>query len=139
MTTIATDGKTMAADTRLSGSYIEQFEAVKLFRIGGVVYGVAGEDWSHCMAYVDWVKGGRSEDCKPTNASEFNALFVENGKVYLEGASLRPIENGSLNAIGSGKSFAMGAMLAGATPAQAVKIAMKLDPITGGKIRTMKC
>jgi len=138
MTTIATDGKTMASDTLLSGSFREQFDSVKLFRIDNAVYGISG-DWGLSMAYIDWVRAGRPKDDKPDASGQWNALFVKDGKIWWEGEGLRPIENGTPNAIGSGKDFAMGAMLAGATPSQAVKIAMMLDTSTGGKIRTMKC
>lgn len=41
-------------------------------------------------------------------------------------------------AIGSGWAFAEGAMLAGSTSKDAVKIAAKKDSCTGGKIKTIK-
>jgi len=42
------------------------------------------------------------------------------------------------HSIGTGETYAMGAMDAGATAKQAVKIAKKRDLYTGGKIRTFK-
>lgn len=42
----------------------------------------------------------------------------------------------SVVAFGSGLKFAMGAMMAGATPTEAVKIASELDVRTGGEIHT---
>ena len=41
-------------------------------------------------------------------------------------------------AIGSGANFAMGALLAGANSIEAVKIAIKLVPYSGGKVNSVK-
>jgi ATP-dependent protease HslVU (ClpYQ) peptidase subunit len=40
-------------------------------------------------------------------------------------------------AVGSGSDFALGALAAGATPQEAVKIATQLDAYTGGKVRVV--
>lgn len=41
-------------------------------------------------------------------------------------------------AIGSGAGFAMAAMLAGATAVEAVKIGIRLDPYSGGKVTALR-
>jgi ATP-dependent protease HslVU (ClpYQ) peptidase subunit len=41
-------------------------------------------------------------------------------------------------AIGSGSTTALGAMHAGATTAQAIKAATKVDPFTGMGVKTLK-
>jgi len=41
-------------------------------------------------------------------------------------------------AVGSGQQFATAAMYMGATAEEAVKVAMALDPNTGGDIQTLK-
>ena len=138
MTTIATDGKTMAADTQQSGAFIGQIDATKLYKIKGVVYGFAGTP-SIYIKYVEWVKLGRPEDDKPDTEDKWSVIYIVDGTIWYEHHTLIPIKVGYPYATGSGCKYAMGAMLAGATPGQAVKIAIKLDSDTGGKVRTMKC
>ena len=54
MTTIATDGKQMAADTLQVGEYIDQVESAKIFRIKGEIVGIAG-DYSEARQYLEWL------------------------------------------------------------------------------------
>ena len=139
MTTIATDGKTMAADTeRHARAFILQQDAIKMFRINGVVYGVAG-DPACAEKYLGWVRMGCPKETEPSPDGEWVVTFVRFGKIWHVNSSLAPMEVGAPYAIGSGAEGAMAAMLCGKTPAQAIKIAMKLDGDTGGKVRTMKC
>jgi ATP-dependent protease HslVU (ClpYQ) peptidase subunit len=48
-----------------------------------------------------------------------------------------PSEFRGAYAIGSGSDFAMGAMLAGKTAAESVRIATKLDIYSGGAVRSI--
>ena len=138
MTTIATDGKTISADTLQSGDFVDQINAIKLCKINGVVYGNAG-NLSEGQKYIDWVKKGRPIDEIPSFKDHFEVIWIKDGHAWWDNGSLRPIKCGVPYAIGSGASYAMGAMMAGTGPKKAVSIAMKLDAFTGGKIRTMKC
>lgn len=138
MTTIVTDGKVICSDTQSRINFIDILPTRKIFKINGGVFGVCGE-LSSAMKYLEWIKKGRDEETKPTLDDDWHAIFVENGKVWHENNNLFPTRGGVPFAIGSGAPFAMGAMLAGATPQEAIKIAMKLDVDTGGKVRTMKC
>ncbi len=139
MTTIATDGKTFSVDSQQASTrFVDQFDALKIFRIDGIVYGYAG-CFSSWLGHKEWVENGRPKDDKPKLESDWSVIFVKNNQCYWEDFSLIPVKSGLPQAIGTGGAAAMGAMLAGASPSQAVKIAMKLDPDTGGKIRTMKC
>lgn len=134
MTTIATDGKTIAADTQQCGNFIAPVPVRKLWRIGGRLVGMAGaiEDY---LLFLEWLKSPKSRD-KPTLGKHFEALVVEK-RVEVFYRSLIPVEVGAPAAIGSGSSFAMGAMLQGASPASAIRVAIKLDPYTGGKVKCL--
>lgn len=138
MTTIATDGKIMAADTMEMTSFILQHEGTKLKKVGGIVYGISGSDTPAEM-YLDWVAEGCPQDNKPVTNDGWTVIFVKDGTSWLVDELLRPVSAGLPFAIGSGSVAAMAAMLCGKTPAQAIKIAMMLDAGTGGKVRTMKC
>jgi len=138
MTTIATDGKTMAADSQQSTYGVDNISCIKLHRIGDYVYSHAG-NLSEALIYLDWVKAGCPDDNRPVLSDECSFVKVGKGKVFRIINTLRPYECGFPFAMGSGAEYAMGAMAMGATPIQAVKIAMKYDIYTGGKVRTMKC
>lgn len=139
MTTIATDGKVVAADTRQVGQYIDQIESVKLYVIRGEIIGIAG-DCAEAYNYLDWLKCGAKPSQKPNfdKDSEFEALHVTKDGVFHVTKSIHKVLVGTPSAIGSGGDYAMAAMMAGATPQKAVSISMKLDPYTGGRVVTKR-
>lgn len=66
------------------------------------------------------------------------AIFVgRRGGFRVESDAMIPSEFRGAYSIGSGCDFAMGAMLAGKSAAEAVRIAAKLDIYTGGPVRTL--
>lgn len=132
MTTIATDGKTMAADTQQHGQYIDQFVLQKIQLIDKSLVGVAGNTLC-AQLFFQWLWNKKSED-EPILGKTFEALIIGRVVLYMN-KRLIPIEVGAPAAIGSGARYAMGAMLAGATPEEAVRIAMQLDPFTGGEVK----
>lgn len=141
MTTIAFDGKTLAADTNWESAYRQQHDTSKIERHGGVAWGAAGQA-SDCVLFDRWMKAGRPEDQKPPLDDHgcFSALVIQDGKSQrCEGKSLVFLPAGIPAATGSGCAEAMGAMMAGATAKRAVEIAIKLDSGTGGKVRTLNC
>lgn len=122
MTTIATDGEVMAADSCISGEYSD--EGIKIHRIGKSVYGIAG-DYTAAMKFLDWRHKPKS---KPDISGDFEALEINAKGIWYWDNNLRPVKSGRKAAsIGSGSSAAMGAMLAGKGPRDAVKIACQLD------------
>lgn len=135
MTTIAFDGKTLAADTQATGQYLLQRPARKVRSHGAVAWAVAGYE-ANIETFSDWIKNGRPEQ-KPqlAGADDFCALVIEEGHCvsYQTGGLVR-LKAGTPAAIGSGAEIAMGAMMAGADARQAVRIAIKLDPYTGGRV-----
>lgn len=108
---------------------------VKVRRVQGALYGFAGE-WKGLTPWVSWLTGGR-RGARPKIA---DALFVlrldENGVWDMsEPGAPQQIERG-FHAIGSGAAAALGAYMAGASPAEAVAIACRIDAGSGGDIVT---
>ncbi|MCK5013229.1 MAG: hypothetical protein KAS66_05375 [Candidatus Omnitrophica bacterium] len=135
MTTIATDGKSMACDSRLIGSHIDQINTKKIFRVRGKIVGIAGA-LAEALIFVDWLKS-ETKDTKPDLSDSFEAIVVGPNGVDWYGDRLVAVSVGIPAAIGSGGDYAMGAMMAGATPKKAVEIAKKLDPGSGGPVKEL--
>lgn len=133
MTVIATDGKTLAADTQQNGQYIDRLPARKLYRLqDGSLAGGAGLVAS-VRKLIRWLDGLEKH---PLDIDDDTCVLVltPEGRVYYHDRRLEPVEVGSPAAIGSGAPFAMGAMLAGADPKRAVEIAIELDTDSGGAV-----
>ena len=141
MTTIAFDGKQLAADSQSSFGgdvyYKEQGEEKKYHKVNGYIVCTAGD--AHDQVRLrQWAKTDFDDKKVPkfTSGNE-RIVFKKNGKPYVVA------DDGVMDtihvpfAIGSGKCEAMGAMLAGANAKKAVQIAAKLDRGTGGSVRTM--
>ena len=129
MTTIAWDGETLAADGQVTSSFIGQNDSKKIFTKGGKVFAFCG---TYSEGY-GFLKRGQPIEC--------DTIVLEFGDksgiaIYHEKNGSHPIK--APYAIGSGCDFAMGAMLAGCNAVDAVKIAAKLDPYTGGRINSKK-
>lgn len=134
MTTIATDGKTMFSDSQQTTDHIDRVDVLKVCKVEGSLWGFAGSvtQW---LIFLKWLNGGD----KHTDLDEFEVLQIdEKGKVFYWGQRLQPVEVGHPAAIGSGGAYAMGAMMAGASPRKAVEIACELDSYSGGKIRGLR-
>lgn len=133
MTTIATDGKTMAADgCRFHRDTCVISTAVKVRRLhDGALVGTAG-DVGFGMTMVEWLESGGPP---PEFKDDGSALLLEtNGDCFILDRNCLRMPVQAPVAIGSGMDLAIGAMLAGASPAEAVKIAGLKDPHTGGTI-----
>lgn len=136
MTTIATDGKTMAADSRVTGGFMNTHR--KLYSIGDSVFGIAGTV-SKVLRVVDWISAGCPDGSKPDVDDEFAILQLSPQGLWHWDHALRPFQYGtSYAAIGSGAQFALGAMLAGKNPAKAVAIACELDECSGPPIEVAR-
>ena len=140
MTTIATDGKTMAADTQMTGAYIDRTNAVKISFSSDMklVCGATGS--AQDVEDFKRVIGGMTENEFPARIKfgheykDFEALIMSEGDVFWVGEAGVPVRVGAPASVGSGEKFAMGAMMSGKTPKEAVEIAMLLDPHTGGDV-----
>jgi ATP-dependent protease HslVU (ClpYQ) peptidase subunit len=137
MTTIVTDGKSMAADGRgCSQDSIVSDRLVKVARLNdGSLLGVSGPSFSLDF-FAEWLNNPQNEF--PKDIGDFAALHLtRKGEVHLYvESSKRSYREMDLPAgIGSGREFAIGAMLAGASPIEAIRVASLRDPFTGGEFR----
>lgn len=134
MTTIAWDGRTLAADTRSSwggtpvdGACRKIFEAIH--PKGRLLVGCSGIS-EECNAIWLWMTGKREEQPQTTDirimaVDESGFVFVGSKPGYWSEVGRRPW------AIGSGCDYALGAMATGANARRAVQIASTLDTGTG--------
>lgn len=136
MTTIATDGRTIAADGLVvSGNdVVVAFGRTKLVRLAdGSILGFAGTAVEQ-EVFAAWLNDGG----KRPKLGAFEALRLMNDGSLLRYAQvLDPLPAEFPAAVGSGSDLALGAMLAGVSPQQAVEIAASRDIATGGTIAVM--
>ena len=151
MTTIAYDARlgVVAADSQETGYGGEKFNCQKLFRSGDVIIATAGGTYAG-MAFVnwfnDWDDGDPDWDDHPdlTNLDleeDFDCLVIRKNKTcFTVNRLFVPVDQvgNRYVTLGSGGSAARGAMMAGATPKEAVEIAKKIDSFTGGKVQVFK-
>jgi hypothetical protein len=138
MTTIAWDGKNVAADRQMSSStgYIYPGSREKLVSDSdsGRTYAHTG----HAALFdplIAWHKAGSDPKDVPVGAASDDTdilIVFEGGKCFGYRMSVPyPIEFFAPEAWGSGDLIAIGAMEAGATAQKAVEIATRRDAMTG--------
>lgn len=142
MTTIAYDGRILAADSRITnGNYLIDDDFLKLRRVvvgKRTILVAAGGSLVEILRFYKWVEGGLDVDLWDMEADEVVGVTLEVVKskevikVFSEGPT--PMDNICPFAIGSGGHLAEGAMLAGATAIDAVKIAAQRDLRTNTKV-----
>jgi ATP-dependent protease HslVU (ClpYQ) peptidase subunit len=147
MTTIAWDGKTLAADSM--GDQNGLRTKVRKLHRGvladgkGFMFGGAGET-AWCVMLYEWLKTLESKQLTrvpyPHQEERHDPaclLVVKRVGVFRKvGAVLIPVESNT-HAIGSGRDFAISAMHFGHSAKDAVKHAMMFDVYSGGSIQTM--
>lgn len=129
MTTIATDGKTMAADSLMTGNgeILGTFRKIHRCKNGSIA-GSAGTPFNSVL-FNEWLDNQEGE--KPKLTDNFSGLVLTSeGKVFYYNEHLIPVEYIAPMTVGSGGDLALGAI-----PAQAVGIAMQRDTRTGGDIQ----
>jgi ATP-dependent HslUV protease subunit HslV len=134
MTTIIATRELMVSDTRCT--FPVPFFAAKIYRAGGSLFGGAG-DSVPIEKFIAWKRGAdRPEFGEEDN---FTILELDRDGLWMWDKNLVRLEvRNKFYAIGTGAQYAMGAMEAGATPAEAVKISARYDEHTGLPIETMK-
>lgn len=154
MTTIAFDGKQLAADTRCcNGDVIAPIGVMKLWYIrhcgrNAVVAGSGTPTSIMVLARLflqnlPAVRQHHAVLTAPTFPADQGGsaimIDVETRRVFHMGQDGSCMEiTGSQFACGSGREFALGAMFAGASATDAVKIAKHLDPWTGGDVHGVR-
>jgi len=143
MTTIAYKDGILASDRRLTyEGKIMSDSTQKIFKLNdGSIAALAG-DAAAAFEYIKWLQSDRTSSSPVDEMHEVDfsimiiakdgtVSFIENGKME------PPHKPEKYYALGSGRAAALGAMAFGATAAQAVKFAMRVDSSTGGGVDTL--
>lgn len=137
MTTIVACAKhgVMVSESKCTGPGGDWMSVIKVFRAGDALVGTAG-DAAAGELWLEWLRVGKQG--KPPKGEVSMLILRKTGVAVIEpsGYELR-IERG-FHAVGSGAHAALGALHAGASPADAVRIACKVDAQSGGRVRTVR-
>jgi ATP-dependent protease HslVU (ClpYQ) peptidase subunit len=123
----------MAADGLCTGNNtVHGTKTKKLFRLkDGRICGMSGNSYV-TSSFVAWLENGGD---RPEIDDNFEALVLHHdGSVIAYNGKCQSMEQETPAVSGSGGTLALGAMLAGASPAQAVAIAALRDISCGGDI-----
>lgn len=145
MTTIALSHTDMACDSQDTTDEVIRMTGSKITELpDGRLVGGCGE---HGQFYriVEWLQLSPSaqnkerfnytEDYNEDLNSSVLIYDPKDNKAYMmHSYEYQPIEIPIPNALGSGQGYALGAMEMGATAEEAVAVACKYDPNTGGRI-----
>lgn len=134
MTTIAYKDGVLAADSMVSESRTWCGVTKKLWQSPKGAIAAAAGSAHDCAEFGRWVEGGMKEDDAPVLNENFEGIVVSlDGTVTFYDDECKPLAMDAPHyASGSGGQFALGAMSAGATAEQAVKIAAFYDRGTTG-------
>lgn len=135
MSTVIADvkNKRLISDRQMS---IHSTPVTKVFKVEGydgkpVLIGGVG-NLSTILRFVDWYKAEDPEFPEPDIEGSYMLVMESKGHLVYYAENLMPITiTEKLFAIGSGGDYAMGALDAGASPEQALKIASNRDGGTG--------
>ena len=142
MTTVAYKGGILAFDSKVTSNGDHIGWASKGCKTNKFILACCGS-MSDIAAFMDWMAGGGVMADKKLfgleRKVEMSALAInKKGCVFSYDDSLYPFQiDAPFHALGSGSSYAMGAMAFGATAVQGVKIASKWDNGTGGIVRQL--
>jgi ATP-dependent protease HslVU (ClpYQ) peptidase subunit len=149
MTTIAYDTKlgVVAADSQETWENGQKYNCPKLYQVDGKIIATAGGSYAGLL-FVDWFSQWEGEpdwDDHPDLINldleeDFECLVIrEDGSCFTVNRLFVPYEQvgNQFITLGSGGAAARGALMAGATPKEAVEIAKKIDAYTGGKVRVL--
>lgn len=142
MTTIAYRDGVLAADTRSSSNdCVLSDRHPKIVRRGRVMAAATGTT-AMCREFLAWVSGGMRgappENPHPSNSewTYWGLVVSPTGAWVFQEPGVVPVTS-EFYAMGSGRDFALGAMMAGASAADAVAVAMRLDTCSGGEVRAL--
>lgn len=136
MTTIACDGKSLAADGLITGNGMRHsLTTIKVHRLaGGSVVGFTGS----VFVYGDALAFLNGDKDTLDIGDDFEAIILHaDGRAECMDGKGRRYEQPSPCATGSGTAAALAAMAMGADAAQAVRVAMSIDVGTGGTLTVL--
>lgn len=139
MTTVAYKDGVLAADTQVTDSDTRIANITKIARSrSGWVGGICGGA-EMASLFLPWIREGCDPDNVPTVPSGCDVLVVSpQRRMYFVQSRTLILARTPFVSLGSGSRIALGAMAAGATAEQAVRIACKYDVNTGGKVQVLK-
>jgi len=128
-------GNTMACDSHVTGGFTTSSRKIR--KKNNCIVGYAG-DWIAGEYFADFYLGNSEETPDRDTDDDLEMLVLKTTGIYLVDYRFREVKvYGKHYAIGSGSQGAMAAMNMGATAAEAVKEAIKVDDYTRGKIRSL--
>ena len=131
MTTICCDLSNMASDSLASDGATSN-AVQKIWRIRKQLVGIAGA-YADCCAFITWLKAGGDGDDAP-DFENVSALVLNGSGIWVYDGHPMPFKvKDGFCAVGSGAQAAMAGLHMGLTPKEAVRIAAKIDPATGGR------
>ncbi|GAA0767014.1 hypothetical protein [Brevundimonas olei] len=137
MTTIAYRDGVIAADRLISENGNRVGETTKIAKLDNLLAGAAG-DLVFCQAFLKWFADGRAGDAPaPTKEVSGSAIICEGSQITCHDVSGVCVIEADHYAIGTGSEFARGALAAGCSPAEAVKIAGQFDLYTGQTVEVL--
>lgn len=141
MTTIASNGLTVAADGRaMLGDEPIRDDIQKIYKRDGRVLAFTGSTRFQPAA-IEWGFSGFDPEKQPVVKDKDDAwsvaeYFPDCVVVYNDSCPY-PFTYPYPFAMGSGQDYALGALAAGATPERAIEIAIRFNVRTGGKIMSI--
>jgi ATP-dependent protease HslVU (ClpYQ) peptidase subunit len=133
MTTVAYKYGQISADSRVIGGNIIVASMTKIAKRDRLLAGACGSA-AFAQEFLAWFKAGNG--FAPPKRGEYDKGIVisPDGTIEVFEDAGRFKVKPQCFAMGSGKELALGAMFAGATAMQAVEIACRLDPGSGGLV-----
>lgn len=135
MTTIAWDGKTLAADCQATSGNLRTL-VTKIVQIenGDILAWTGSQEQG--LVLMDWYRSGAERNKWPTFQSDKNdwtrlVVFTKHNLYEYEQQPFPQLVETKISAFGSGRELALGAMSHGATAEEAVLTAAKFDTGTG--------
>lgn len=140
MTTVAYRDGVLAADSLCSSEGMVVGSAAKAAAYGPLLVGVAGT-LGIAQRFMDWLQTGATGQPPamdgPYDGSATAMVILPDGLIATFDRYGVDRMKAPFHAIGSGWRLALGAMAAGATAEEAVRIAATMDCYTGGAIRVI--
>jgi hypothetical protein len=137
MTTIAWDGKTLAADSQATTSSGTRCRTAKIVRSSKGFVAAGAGSLNAVTPWLRWVLAGMPPEKQPDTLADSSTILIVDprGRAFtFEGSPVRLPLRDKIWALGSGADFALGAMAMGADARTAVKVACRFDVYSGGRI-----
>jgi ATP-dependent protease HslVU (ClpYQ) peptidase subunit len=139
MTTVVTNGKSIAADSQVTADTTKEGATFKkIRRVNGELFGLAGDVGVTPLLW-EWISSGAAvEDMLDLPTHEYEILRVtRSGVYYTANDTWTWMRVNRITGIGTGGAYAEVALKAGAPIRRAVQLAIEKDLFSGGKIHAL--